>query len=103
MDNQQIKAGVIVMYRLTAENAEAINRRRVAKPGEPNWVPGAQAHVGNMVNAYEAYPMIVTKVALFGGIPEDSILNGQVILDGNDTLWVTNVHHGLLNGQWNWI
>lgn len=29
-------------------------------------------------------------------------INGQVFLDGNDTLWVTSADEGTEPGQWSW-
>jgi hypothetical protein len=31
---------------------------------------------------------------------EDSVVQGQVFLDGNDSLWVTSVKQGSEPGQW---
>ena len=44
------------------------------------------------------YPMIITKVSAADD-NEDSAINGQVILDGEDTLWVTSALHGSDMGQ----
>jgi hypothetical protein len=60
-----------------------------------SWPIGAQAHIGNVVAAGNEFPMIVVAVW------SDSV-NGQVFLDGNDCLWVTAVHEGTQNGQWDW-
>jgi hypothetical protein len=90
--------GRILHYRLTPKDAAAVNKRR------DDWVnssqaaleTGAQAHWGNPVRAGEYYPVIVTKV----WNPE--MFNGQVLLDGTDTLWVTSVHQGVEPGTWCW-
>ncbi len=91
--------GRIVHYRLSAQDAEQINRRRTdggsialrmkANPAE--WPAGAQAHIGNSVAEGDTYPMLITRV--WGSTPESSV-NGQVFLDGNDVLWATSVQVG---------
>lgn len=95
--------GRIVHYMLTAQDAAQINRRRTSKASIANriemgtWPEGAQAHVGHQVEVGDVLPMIVTRI-------EDSRnLNGQVFLDGNDTLFVTMVSEGEgLEGFWSW-
>lgn len=51
-------------------------------------------HCGNTVRAGQQYPLIVTR--RFG----DGAVNGQVMLDGSDTLWVTSVFEGEQPGQY---
>lgn len=103
--------GKIVVYRLTQEDADKINRRRTT--GESiakriaieNWPIGAQAHVGTPVREYDEFPMIVVRVGPFG-----LTFNGQVLLDGNDTYWVQNASpednsresSGEIAGTWYW-
>ena len=89
-----VTIGDIVHYMLSAVDAEAINRRRVAKAHTPAWPEGAIAHSGNTVRAGEILPMIVCRV--WGG----DMVNGQVFLDGNDTYWATSRHEGLVAGTW---
>lgn len=79
--------GRIVHYTISDHDAEMINRRRVAKPHEPGWPAGAVAHSGNSVRAGEIYPLIITRV----WNEDPGTINGQVLLDGNDSLWVTSV------------
>lgn len=103
--------GRIVLYRLTAEDVESINRRRDdfnrTMAGDPEnkhpaWVPGAVAHYGNRVSVGDYWPMIIVRrwTDEFG--PGEHGVNGQVILDGSDTLWVTSVKQGDGNGTWTW-
>lgn len=81
-------------YTLSSENAHNINKRRIQardrvdiKGGEiPAW------H-GNAVQEGDVYPMLITR--LWTESPkEDSPVQGQVFLDGNDSLWVTSVLQG---------
>lgn len=86
--------GRIVHYVLTAQDCDAINRRRVEaaeirdRMQVGQWPAGAQAHVGNVVNPGEEYPMLVVRVW------SARMVNGQVFLDGNDSLWVTSIPEG---------
>lgn len=104
--SQQPSIGRIVHFRLTADQAVAINRRRDDfKPHpyqNPAWPKGAQAHVGNHAVEGEVVPLIIVRVwpDEFGtGKPG---VNGQAILDGNDALWVTSAAEGTEPGQWSW-
>ena len=100
--------GRSVHYKLSEEDASAIQRRRTTVEGihlsmeAGRWPLGTQAHVGNPASVGEVYPMIVTKVSpdQFGkGL--DGV-SGQVFLDGNDVLWVTQRSEGPDPGQWAW-
>jgi hypothetical protein len=118
----EITIGRTVLYTLTPSDAEQINRRRttgtaIAERIKNNSVPlqampldnpiktwplGAQAHIGNSAYAEESYPMVVVRVwpDKFGpGIPG---VTGQVLLDGNDTFWVTSAKEGMEPGTWHW-
>ncbi len=100
--------GQIVHYRLTQQDAAEISRRRTNSAAIRNmivshqWPAGAQAHIGNPVYAGEEVPLVVVVVwpnefgERFHGI------NGQVLLDGNDSLWVTSVRDGTEPGTWHW-
>lgn len=87
--------GRIVHYRLSEQDAEAINRRRADaarnRQGIADAAAGYVAHSGNVAAEGDVYPMIVVRA--WGG-EADSHVNGQVLLDGNDTLWVTSVTAG---------
>jgi len=102
-----VTIGSIVLYTLTAQDADEINRRRttgskiaerIKKNTEASsaWPLGAQAHIGNSVTAGDTCPMVVTKVWSAGCV------NGQVLLDGNDCLWATSVTEGDQGHQWQW-
>ena len=96
--------GRIVHYRLTAENAVMINRRRTdglsihERIAAEKWPLGAQAHIGSVAIEGEYLPMMV--VRCWDDNP--GVVNGQVFLDGNDTLWVTSAKEGEGPGTWTW-
>jgi hypothetical protein len=81
--------GRIVHYSLTEQDAQQINRRRTDGPSIAErikaaiWPIGAQAHIGNSVQAGDVFPMVITRV----WPSERGMVNGQVLLDGNDTFW----------------
>jgi hypothetical protein len=84
--------GRIVEYTLTPEDAAQINRRRDdARQNANVGNTGFMLHSGNVVSPGDKYPLVITRA---WGIMEDSPVNGQVLLDGNDTLWVTSVNQG---------
>lgn len=93
--------GRIVHYTLTETDAEQINRRRsdANKPGDKFVLPGAVIHSGNQASAGDVYPLMITRV--WPG-QENGLINGQVFLDGNDTLWATSVHEGEGQRTWHW-
>jgi hypothetical protein len=115
--------GRIVHYRLSADEAARINRRRTtgssiaSRVEDGRWPLGAQAHIGNSAYEGEVLPLIVTKTwpteydgsARLSHHPEGTKyestfgVNGQVLLDGNDALWVTAApQHATLPGCWSW-
>jgi hypothetical protein len=77
-----ISVGRIVHFTLTTEQADRINRR-------------ALPQVGNRTNAGDIVPLIVVSVGT-------SSVNGQAMLDGNDTLWITSAKEGTEPGTWSW-
>lgn len=98
MTERRPAIGRVVHYTLSEQDAAAINKRR-KDAGNLNGAGvtlasqdlGAQIHTGNKVEAGEVYPMVITRV--WGDRP-DSGVNGQVLLDGNDTFWATSVSRG---------
>lgn len=101
---QKPTIGRIVHYVLTAEQAEQINQRRCAMTHDPSWPSGAQAHVGNHASAGDELPLVITCVwPDEGGEGVDGV-NGQVLLDGNDQLWITSAlpSSGPVPGCWHW-
>lgn len=103
-----VTIGRIVLYKLTEQDAAQINRRRTTgnsiadRIKEEKWPLGAQAHIGNYATVGEIYPMIVSRVWLNEFGADIHGINGQVLLDGNDTLWVASAREGELPGQWAW-
>ena len=107
--------GRIVHYKLTADDATLINRRRTtgaeiaeriqqemmtsAPPNRPVWPLGAQAHIGNEAKEGQVFPMMITRV--WGDTPSAAV-NGQAYLDGNDVLWVTSACAGDQPHQFAW-
>lgn len=100
--------GRIVHYTLTTEDADQISRRRTTGTSITErmhvaasrpWPVGAQAHIGNDASEGEVYPMMITRV---WGSEEESSVNGQVFLDGNDVLWKTSVSVGEGPGTFSW-
>lgn len=51
---------------------------------------GSQIYMGIGVSAGDVFPMVITRV---WGQPATSLsaVNGQVVLDGNDTYWPTSI------------
>lgn len=98
-----VTVGRLVLYRLSEQDVEAIKRRRTNAKSISDrleggsWPEGAQAHIGNDPQVGDLLPTIVVKVW------ENNMFNGQVFLDGNDTLWVTSVVQGSEPGQWDWM
>jgi hypothetical protein len=75
--------GRIVEYTITEQDAETIKKRRAATA-----VDGI--HPGNAPSAGETYPMVIVRV----WSKDTGCSNGQVLLDGYDTHWVTSVVPG---------
>jgi len=84
--------GRIVHYELTEQDVAEITRRRTTGPDiaarikEDRWPLGAQAHLGNTVAVGDVFPMVIVRVW-----PSDvGLVNGRVLLDGSDELWVAS-------------
>jgi len=87
--------GRIVHYTLSEQDADAINKRRSDASLNLRSIresaQGYIAHFGNSVAAGDVFPLIITRT--WGDTPESHV-NGQVMLDGNDTLWACSVKEG---------
>lgn len=84
--------GRIVHYTLNEFNAEYINETRKTSGR------------GNPVNAGEVYPLMISRVWSSGpnDLTPETPVNGQVFLDGTDTLWVSSVVLGDGPGHFAW-
>jgi hypothetical protein len=95
--------GRTVLYTLNQHNVTQITKRRKAalrqlsQHGEDGCF---QLHLGNDVRAGQQYPMVIVHVWGDGG-PNSSV-NGQVQLDGSDTLWVKSISCGEGEGKYQW-
>lgn len=93
--------GRVVRYVLNEHDAAQVNRRR--KDAEAGLgsirtdALGYVVHVGNTAEAGQTMPMTIVRV--WGDTP-GSAVNGQVLLDGNDSLWVTSRTQGEGLGRW---
>lgn len=104
----RISLGRIVQYRLTTADATSINKRRhdALRTLRAGVEDGVQIHFGRSALVGDVYPMIVTRVW-----SEEDLVNGKVLLDGNDDLWVTRVAEVSVNaenfesvlGHWAWL
>lgn len=95
--------GRVVHYRLSDSDAEQVTRRRDDAKAKMDWHrterTGAMVHIGNPVKSGDVYPMVIVRV--WSDDPDyDTAIQGQVLLDGSDTLWVTSRQQGDLPGQW---
>ena len=83
--------GRIVQFRITEHNAKQINHQRTQA--------GHATKTGNVAREGDVYPLLIVRV--WGG----DLVNGQLFLDGNDSLWITSQppakEYGQL-GAWFW-
>lgn len=91
--------GQTVAYCLNRLDVEVINERRrraeraAAEPPHPVGPSGAPVAEGDV------YAAVVVRMA---SLDPDDGLNLQVLLDGDDTLWVQRVIEGTGPGSWSW-
>lgn len=103
-----LSIGRIVHYMLTRDDAAAINKRRADARNNHkirnNYGLGSQVHFGTEHVYGQRLPMIVTKAWQRTGDDKKEIwfANGQVFLDGNDTLFVQGVVIGDQPGNIAW-
>ena len=93
--------GRIVHYRLSANDVLSINSSRSSGSAVEE-ISGAQMRHGNPVSEGDTVPLAIVRVwpDEYGpGIPG---VNGQALLDGTDSLWVTSAAEGTGPGQWSW-
>lgn len=91
--------GRIVHYRLSADDAADINRRRSDFQRGPGYADrtGYTGHVGN-----EALEGALAPAVIVRAFDDTDTVNLQVLLDGNDTFWATSRREGNDVGQWTW-
>jgi len=103
MTAQIPSVGRTVLYQLSETDAIVTNKRRADAKANLDThrtnANGVQIHVGNPVKEGDTFPLIIVRV--WGDTP-DSLVNGQVILDGNDHFWATSVGVGTTPGTWSW-
>lgn len=105
--------GRMVHYILNQWDADSINVRRSDATDVPDrvragqWPMGAQAHVGNTVEAGEHVPAVIVRV--WG---QNGMVNLKCLLDGNDDYWASSIpfDDGLEGNRagpdqrtWHWI
>ena len=79
--------GRMVHYVLSEDDANIINALRKAALIVPRVekIQGIQYHAGNSVEAGEHCAMVIVKVS-----NDQGLINGKVLLDGQDDHWVTS-------------
>jgi len=80
--------GRIVHVILSADLAAAINHDPAIR--------------GNACVAGEVYPLIIARVWQKETYSDGLTVNGQLVVDGVGTYWMTSVHHGDEPGCWHW-
>jgi hypothetical protein len=85
------KKGRIVLYCLAEHDVHAIQHRRSMSGG---------LLTGNPVKEGDTFPMLITED--WGAKVEGAAVNGQVFLDGEDSLWVTSRMVGEGPNTWSW-
>lgn len=94
----KVTVGRIVHYKLGAQDAMEINRRRDDFRNSEPVRTGHIGHIGNRAGEGEVYPAVVVRV--FDSSVNTS--NLQVLLDGNDHFWATSRQEGDGPGYWSW-
>ena len=84
-----VKPGDIVLYKLSALDVEHIHEQH-----------SKLDFTANGVYEGEVLPLVVVKVWPHEFGPDVPGVNGQVLLDGPDSLWVTSVGPGGSPGKW---
>ena len=89
---QEISIGCSVHYALSGADIERINTARASR-NESHFNSHA---IGQLV----PFTVVVVWPDEYGeGAPS---VNGQALLDGNDSLWVTSAREGDEPGTWRW-
>ncbi|MCX4993862.1 hypothetical protein [Streptomyces longwoodensis] len=100
MPQPQPSIGRIVHYKVTAQDAEQINRCRkdFHESRSADQRTGFAGHVGNRVEEGDVFPAMIVRVWHESTVT----VNAQVFLDGTDVLWATSRAEGTEPGTWAW-
>lgn len=92
--------GRIVHYRLSVQDAAAVNRRRqdFHESGSAAARTGFVGHFGNRAEEGDLYAAMIVRVWNESTVT----VNLQVLLDGTDVLWATSRAEGAEPGTWAW-
>lgn len=99
--------GRIVYFVFDAQRAAEVMRRRTSsaqiaarlQADPPTWPAGAQAHIGNHVQAGDICPAMVVAAS------DSPRVNLKVQLDGSDEFWATSITYDAAKapGTWHWM
>lgn len=96
MSGGAVRLGDTLQYRLSAEDAERLNRWRAAAAAAPP-PPGVKMHRGPEVREGDICGAMVVRVW-----SQESV-NLQVYPDGEGKLWVTERREGEGPGEWSFL
>ena len=88
MSGQIPTIGRIVKYTISEQDAANINA-----------LSGFEHNNANKAYAGQIFPMMI--VATWGNYP-GALVNGQVFVDGNFTIWVTSINEGVGYRSYSW-
>lgn len=88
-----MQIGDVLKYKLSQSDVQRIVAQR-------SLVMGRTTAVGNPHMVGQVVPLIVVVIWPNEGGPLSDGVNGQLVLDGPDSLWVTSVLEGDEPGQW---
>lgn len=93
--------GRTVHYVLTEQNAKEVNDRRLKSQHRliKTHPLALQPYKGNQAIAGQTCAMTIVRI---WGTDPHAAVNGQVLLDGDDSLWVTSVTVGEGPGHFSW-
>lgn len=90
--------GRIVHITISEAMAEEIDKNKNLRNTQV-YFKSRSSFEGNPVESGDIYPMIITKVWSDEPI-ENTLVQGQIFLDGNYAYWASSVKQGTENGQW---
>jgi hypothetical protein len=98
--------GVIVHYVMSESDVMTMeSHRQIAAFDGRDFPANVRSNVGNYASPGQHLPMIVVVVWPNEFGPDQPGVNGQLFLDGNDTMWITSARHDESGapGTWHWI